>query len=106
MEITVIKKIFIIILVWCNFNMAFGRGIETMEAATKKMSELIEDEVQGLDSGLEESQFFATKAANSPFSFSGIELLVVPALGIEVPVLAGLEIFVEMEMIWAKVEEL
>lgn len=94
------KKIILTLLILSGFNTSFAH----MEKATKEMGQLIGKEVHGLDSGLEENLFFETEEAVSPFSFEGFELLTVTSLGIEVPLLAGLEIFVEMEMFWGKSE--
>lgn len=93
------KKILITLLLFTN--VAFAK---TMEEATVKMSQVIGSEVHGMDEGLDENLFFSTEAATSPFSFSGFEISTVASVGIEVPLLAGLEVFVEMEMVWAKVE--
>ena len=98
------KKILISILLLSGLNVSFANAPRTMEEATEQMSEVIGTEVQDFDSGLEENRFFETEAAASPFSFSAFELLTVASLGIEVPLLAGLEVFVEMEMVWEKVD--
>jgi len=93
------KKIFLTIILLSGLNVAFANS--TMDEATTEMGQLIGREVHGMDLGLEENRFFE---AASPFSFSGFELLAVTSLGIEVPILAGLEVFVELEMIWGKSE--
>lgn len=77
---------------------------ERYEKAVNEMKDLISVELNNLNDGLHSEKFFETGASNSPLSFSGFEILLNSNVGVEVPFLAGLEIFVEMELVWAKSE--